>query len=470
MLSAVVNLFAAFFFFSGTLSRPAFLRNLLVILPLALASYFVGFAPWLQLVLILATFFSLTASVLRRIADTGLSRWITVVFLVPILGWLTGAILVSLPTHAALGRNPQAAQIPQAAQRSRGTKPHALLAVLAFLTISLVLCAPLASGTSPGGLGSVGSIGEQTTGLIAAPPSASPIPGDTAVATNSPVPSATPAPTSAPTSAPTAKPTPTKRPQKVTYASLIAALPVAEETGNGYDRGLFRLWTDADGDGCDTRREVLMKESLTAVSVSSGCRLTGGKWFSAYDSVKTTDPSTFDIDHFVPLKEAWDSGARGWDSATRTAYANDLGYEGSLIAVSASSNRTKSDRDPSKWMPNAAGYRCQYVFTWVQVKLRWGLAVDGQEKAALVEGSAGCDIRALSFGRQAKIRGTHAGSGAGSPGSPPGGSGGSTGGRDPGFDTCRAAVAAGYGEYRDGVDPEYDWYRDGDSDGVACER
>jgi hypothetical protein len=456
----IANQLVALFFFGGTLSRPAFLRNLLVILPVALLSYFVGFALWFQLVLILTIVFSFAASVLRRLADTGLSRWIALVIVVPILGWLAVAILVSLPAKATFSQTPPVARNP------RSTNPHGLVAVLAFVTISLVLCSPLALGTTAGGLDSAGSMGGQTTGLISPPPSTSPLPADTASATNSPGSSATAAPTPTPTSTPA----PTKAPGAVTFASLITALPVAEETRNGYDRGLFRLWTDADGDGCDTRREVLMKESLTAVSVASGCWLSGGSWFSAYDSVKTTDPSTFDIDHFVPLKEAWDSGASGWDSATREAFANDLGYEGSLIAVSASSNRTKSDRDPSDWLPDAASYRCQYVFTWLQVKLRWGLAIDGREKAALADASAGCDIGALSFDKQAKIAETHAGSGAAAPDPAPGGSGGSTGGRDPRFDTCGDAIAAGYGEYRDGVDPEYDWYQDRDRDGVACER
>lgn len=40
---------------------------------------------------------------------------------------------------------------------------------------------------------------------------------------------------------------------------------------------------------------------------------------------------------------------------------------------------------------------------------------------------------------------------------------------DPRFDTCKDAKAHGYGRYREGVDPEYDWYRDADSDGIACE-
>ena len=41
---------------------------------------------------------------------------------------------------------------------------------------------------------------------------------------------------------------------------------------------------------------------------------------------------------------------------------------------------------------------------------------------------------------------------------------------DPRFDTCKDAKAAGYGPYVQGVDPEYDWYRDSDHDGTNCEK
>jgi Excalibur calcium-binding domain len=42
-------------------------------------------------------------------------------------------------------------------------------------------------------------------------------------------------------------------------------------------------------------------------------------------------------------------------------------------------------------------------------------------------------------------------------------------GADPRFDTCADAIDSGYGPYVRGSDPEYDWYRDADSDGVVCE-
>jgi uncharacterized membrane protein YhaH (DUF805 family) len=172
------------------------------------------------------------------------------------------------------------------------------------------------------------------------------------------------------------------------FEARIAQLRVEPEFPSGYDRGLFRHWIDANGNGCDTRREVLIAESLTPVSVGAGCSISGGEWYSAFDGVSTTDPSSFDIDHFVPLKEAWDSGAHAWDSGTRQRFANDLDYAGSLIAVSASSNRSKGARDPAEWLPPNGGYRCEYVRTWVEVKLRWNLSADPAEVSAIR--SLGC--------------------------------------------------------------------------------
>ena len=92
--------------------------------------------------------------------------------------------------------------------------------------------------------------------------------------------------------------------------ALVDGLVVEGEQPDGYDRGLFRHWVDADGDGCDTRREVLITEAVTAPSVSGDCALAGGVWVSRYDGVTESGSGRgFDVDHLVPLKEAWDSGA-----------------------------------------------------------------------------------------------------------------------------------------------------------------
>jgi DNA uptake protein ComE-like DNA-binding protein len=113
--------------------------------------------------------------------------------------------------------------------------------------------------------------------------------------------------------------------------------------------------------------------------------------------VSTTNASGFDVDHFVPLAEAWDSGAANWDSATRQAFANDLDFSMSLIAVTASSNRSKSDRDPAEWLPTNTAYHCEYAVAWVQVKVRWKLTIDSAEKEKLLSLANSCGGEALEF-------------------------------------------------------------------------
>ncbi|MFJ9461621.1 HNH endonuclease family protein [Kitasatospora sp. NPDC101447] len=170
----------------------------------------------------------------------------------------------------------------------------------------------------------------------------------------------------------------------------IDALPVADENREDYERTKFRHWIDADKNGCNTRKEVILAEAVDAPEVGPGCALTGGTWFSPYDSLTVTDSAALDVDHMVPLAEAWDSGAYGWTPKEREAYANDLGDERSLIAVSARSNRSKADKDPADWMPPARNYTCTYLTNWTTVKTRWSLTVDQREADTLHQIAADC--------------------------------------------------------------------------------
>ena len=176
----------------------------------------------------------------------------------------------------------------------------------------------------------------------------------------------------------------------------LEALTVRPERRSGYDRDLFGHWVDADGDRCDARREVLIAEAVTRPRVGSPCTLSGGQWYSVYDgATETGTGSGFDVDHLVPLAEAWDSGAYDWDADTRRRFANDLGYEHSLVAVSASSNRQKGAADPAEWLPPDSSVRCWYAEAWIAVKTRWGLSVDSAELQALRALISQCDGRQL---------------------------------------------------------------------------
>jgi hypothetical protein len=174
---------------------------------------------------------------------------------------------------------------------------------------------------------------------------------------------------------------------------LLAMLDVAAEERTGYERALFPHWLDADGDGCDTRREVLFAEAVDPPSIGPGCELTGGRWVSLYDGEETTDPSTFQVDHVVALAEGWASGASGWSPDRRTRFANDLDVDWALVAVSAASNREKSDLDPADWLPSRVGADCDFLAMWLAVKVRWSLSIDPVEQSAIAREIPGCAQR-----------------------------------------------------------------------------
>lgn len=178
-------------------------------------------------------------------------------------------------------------------------------------------------------------------------------------------------------------------PSKATAQSQLAALPVeAEDSMTGYSRDLFKHWITPTGTTCSTRESVLKRDG-DGVSVGTDCYPTKGSWFSEYDGVTLTSPADVDIDHVVPLAEAWRSGAQQWTATQRQNFANDLTGP-QLIAVSASSNRSKGDQDPSTWLPTRTSYRCTYAKMWVASKYRWGLSIQSSEKSVLTTQLASC--------------------------------------------------------------------------------
>lgn len=179
-------------------------------------------------------------------------------------------------------------------------------------------------------------------------------------------------------------PTTTKAPKGAaglpTALSVLATIPQAREQQSGYKRSLFKHWSDLDRDGCSTREEVLIAESITNAQVDAyGCKVIAGDWYSPYDNQRYSYPADVDIDHVVALKEAWDSGAHSWSASRREQFANDLSDDRSLIAVKDSENQSKSDRDPSNWIPRNSAYLCTYLADWVAIKARWALSMDTSE-------------------------------------------------------------------------------------------
>ncbi|MFF8606096.1 HNH endonuclease family protein [Streptomyces sp. NPDC015346] len=171
----------------------------------------------------------------------------------------------------------------------------------------------------------------------------------------------------------------------VLLPDALADIPEATEDPEGYRMSAFPHWNEGRdlADGCDTRAEVLLEEAVDAPTTGSGCVLTGGRWTSYYDGQNVTDSASLRVDHVVSLDEAWESGASGWTAARRERYANDLGARGTLVAVTARSQKDKAGRDPADWLPSESAQYCRYVTDWVSTKLRWGLSADKEEMDAL---------------------------------------------------------------------------------------
>lgn len=149
---------------------------------------------------------------------------------------------------------------------------------------------------------------------------------------------------------------------------------------------------------CNTREVVLARDGTNVVQDSS-CAATSGTWKSPYDGATWTAASDVDIDHMVPLSNAWkvssprlssslsvltsfQSGASSWTTARRQAFANDL-TNPQLLAVTDNVNQAKGDKGPEDWKPPLTSYYCTYAKMWVKVKSVYSLTITSAEKTAL---------------------------------------------------------------------------------------
>jgi len=184
--------------------------------------------------------------------------------------------------------------------------------------------------------------------------------------------------------------------------AVLATLAVkGRAPKTGYDRSLFgQAWADVDRNGCDTRNDVLRRD-LTAYVLKSGtngCLVLSGALHDPY-SGKTiafvrgqSTSSTVQIDHVVPLFDAWQKGAQQWSMSRRTAFANDLL---NLLAVDGLTNQRKSDGDAATWLPPNKAYRCSYAARQIAVKAKYGLWVTSAERDALARILAACPSQML---------------------------------------------------------------------------
>ena len=148
-----------------------------------------------------------------------------------------------------------------------------------------------------------------------------------------------------------------------------------------YKRAYFNHWLDSDGDCQDLRAELLIQHSQKKVTFKKGskgsaCLVKYGRWDDFYYNETLTDADNIDIDHVVPLKHAWDTGAREWSAKERERFANDTE---NLVITNRKYNRQKSAQTPLTWMPINRQYACKYMKKWMYVKKKYGLSISKDE-------------------------------------------------------------------------------------------
>ncbi|UQN31803.1 HNH endonuclease family protein [Brachybacterium kimchii] len=172
----------------------------------------------------------------------------------------------------------------------------------------------------------------------------------------------------------------------------LEKLPVADlGSGDGYERDAFgQRWADLDHNGCDQRNDAL-RAAGTEVKAKPGthdCVVVSAQIKDLYTGETISfvkGENTVDIDHIVPLSRSWQQGAADWDEDRREEFANT---QENLVAVDASANRSKGDRGPEEWMPDAG--QCTYSVRWVEVKEDFDLSVTAAEKRALEKALDDC--------------------------------------------------------------------------------
>lgn len=174
--------------------------------------------------------------------------------------------------------------------------------------------------------------------------------------------------------------------------SALAQLGSIREAGASgaatYERERFGTpWSDVDGNGCDTRNDVLARDLVAARTEAGSCVLLSGTLHDPYSGASVafergaTSSGDVQVDHVVALSDAWRSGASAWSRSRRVAFAND---PLNLLAVDGDLNEEKSGSDASTWVPPDRGYRCPYVARQIAVKSRYGLSVTPSERNAMI--------------------------------------------------------------------------------------
>lgn len=183
-------------------------------------------------------------------------------------------------------------------------------------------------------------------------------------------------------------------------AEALTALDSLEVKGRapktGYEREEFgQAWSDDvtvdfGHNGCDTRNDILRRdldpESLVLKEGTHDCVALSGTLHDPYSGQDiefqrgAQTSRAVQIDHVVPLADAWQKGAQQWSPEKRRNFAND---PRNLLAVDGPLNQQKGAGDAATWLPPNKSFRCEYARRIVEVKAAYEIWVTEAEKDAL---------------------------------------------------------------------------------------
>ncbi|MFP5519480.1 MAG: DUF1524 domain-containing protein [Bdellovibrionia bacterium] len=160
----------------------------------------------------------------------------------------------------------------------------------------------------------------------------------------------------------------------------------------------FGRWVnDPTDDTCwNTRAKVLIRSSARPVLFRNqkNCVVDSGEWHDNFTGLKFEEAKQMQVDHTVPLKHAWITGANKWDFNARCLFANFIFNDYHLAPVYGRENMSKGDRAPDAYIPPNPEYTCNYLKNWLKIKLAWRLALTASEVEAirLTAKDAGCSV------------------------------------------------------------------------------
>ena len=213
---------------------------------------------------------------------------------------------------------------------------------------------------------------------------------------------------------------------------------------------------------------MLIAESLEPVEYEDDreCRVEWGRWWAPYLAHHLENPGHIDVDHHVPLRNAHVSGAWAWSPERKEEYANYLEDPDHLIAISSRHNRSKGARGPEEWAPPDNDLWCQYALDWTEIKQRWNLSMTPQEAEIVMDMLGTCENP--SEVEVETLEGMVAIPGEDKPTPEP---------EETVYESCDEAAAAGEQRVQGSSGGGQGFpkamvpsARDGDGDGVVCER